>query len=99
MDPNESLVGRTLGTVRGSRALENAAFALAVLLGTAYVIFVEILPAIGWRLGEADHVHNFPWGLFAILTLLVAPKTVGRATAGKVWDRVASRGRTSNAEE
>ena len=34
---------------------------------------------------------SFPWGVILLQVLLVAPKTLGRATAGKVWDAIADK--------
>lgn len=32
--------------------------------------------------------HPFPWAAFIIGAVCVAPKTLGRATAGKIWERI-----------
>ena len=78
--------------MKHSRILEDVAFLLAVLLAAAYVVGVEILPSVGWRLGPCEaHEHGIPWGLVLSLSVLAAPKTLGRATAGKVWDVIAKK--------
>lgn len=33
--------------------------------------------------------HPFPWAAFIIGAICVAPKTLGRATAGRIWGMVA----------
>lgn len=34
---------------------------------------------------------GFPWETGALMLLLILPKTVGRATAGKVWETIAGK--------
>jgi len=37
-----------------------------------------------------DHIDaGFPWGLVVIVSASVVPKTIGRATAGDVWSKLA----------
>ena len=72
------------------RGIETGAFLLGVLLLAAYGL-AETLSMLGWRLGEHDGHHGFPWGQFVIGGLLIAPKMLGRATAGKIWDWLGSK--------
>jgi hypothetical protein len=46
------------------------------------------------RLGIAfgpcvSHDHGFPWGQLVTGAILVLPKTVGRATSGRIWEKIA----------
>lgn len=72
-----------------SRFLEDAGFAAAILLGILYGL-AEALARIGVRLGPNAPDASFPWGLLIVMAVLAAPKTVGRASAGRVWEGVAS---------
>lgn len=58
------------------RWIENAAFAVGVLL----LAFAGIREALG--MGPP----HFPWVTFISASVLVAPKMLGRATAGRVWN-------------
>jgi hypothetical protein len=70
-----------------SRALENFGFALGISLAGAYVV-AEIIVRLGACFGPTCSPQGFPWGLFMMCALLVAPKMLGRATAGRIWNRV-----------
>jgi hypothetical protein len=71
-----------------SRKIENWLAVLGGVIAAAYVVGVEILPAVLHSLGKAGAPgdHEFPWGVVILVAALVLPKTVGRATAGKVWE-------------
>lgn len=58
------------------RTIENIAFGV----GVALLAFAGIREALG--MGPA----SFPWVTFIAASVLVAPKMLGRATAGRVWD-------------
>ena len=74
------------------RYIENWLAALGGLTATAYVVLVEVLPHSGLVSCQAPSPHpGFPWGVVILVAAMVAPKTLGRATAGKVWDVVARR--------
>lgn len=73
-----------------ARALEDIGFAAAILIAVLYGI-AETLS----RLGLCPFVDrcaatspSFPWGLAITQLSLVLPKTLGRATAGKIWSGV-----------
>lgn len=72
------------------RFAETAAFVLGVLIMASYGV-AESLSLLGFRLGQHDGHHGFPWGQFVIGALLVAPKLLGRATAGKIWDAIGAK--------
>lgn len=68
-----------------SRILEDVAFMIGVLVLAAFAI-TEILPQVGIVLGDCGVIDTgTPWGVFMVGSLLVAPKMLGRATAGKIW--------------
>lgn len=69
------------------RAVETFAFVGGVLLLMTYMV-VEILHAAGVRLGPGPTDEGFPWGTMISASLLVAPKMIGRATAGRAWNRL-----------
>lgn len=63
-----------------SRLLEDVGFLAAIGLGVY----------AGVKEANALHVaHHFPWALLIVMSILAAPKTLGRASAGKVWERLA----------
>ena len=66
-----------------SRILEDSAFVLGVVVAAGYVVFAEIL--------KPDPGRAFPWGVMILVGACVAPKTLGRATAGRIWDRIAGK--------
>lgn len=73
------------------RFVETFAFAGGVVLLMLYMI-VEVLHAAGIRLGTGETDHGFPFGTMIAASLLVAPKMIGKATAGRAWSRFAGRG-------
>lgn len=84
--PRKSVTTMTMRAIShptGSRVLENVGFLVALVLGASYVVKVEII-AIGTR-------PSFPWGLVIICGLLIAPKTLGKATSGRIWSAIARR--------
>lgn len=76
------------------RFIENALAVLGGLMAAAYVGLVEILPRACYALGRCAREPtnaDVPWGVVIVVGALVLPKTVGRATAGKVWEGIATR--------
>ena len=71
-----------------SRMLEDVAFGLGIfLVGLRGV--AEVAHEVAGSLMELrEHRHQFPWAFILSCGLLVLPKTVGRATAGKVWGAI-----------
>lgn len=65
------------------RWLENVAFAGGVCL---------LLFAGGKEAIASCATHSFPWSAFLIAAVLVAPKMLGRATAGRIWGMIGNRG-------
>ena len=71
-----------------SRGLENAAFVVGVLVLAAFAL-TEVLPQVGIAVGDCEVMDTgTPWGVFMVGSLLVAPKMLGRATAGKIWGAI-----------
>lgn len=77
-----------------SRILEDVGFAAAIALGLLYGI-AEALARIGLYVGDKAPDTSFPWGLLIVMSIMAAPKTLGRATAGRIWDVIAGRGSRS----
>lgn len=81
------------------RFVETFAFAGGVILLMLYMV-VEILYAAGVRLGTGPTDEGFPWGTMISASLLVAPKMIGKATAGRAWNKIAGGGSpVSNTED
>lgn len=76
-----------------SRMIEDIGFAAGIIQGLFYGA-LEALKNAGWTLGKCEQVqqavHSFPWVTITIMALCVAPKMVGRATAGKAWSGLAN---------
>lgn len=68
-----------------SRYIENGLAIVGILQAGLYGT-LEALASVGWRLGKCEAETGFPWITAFILGVCVLPKTVGRATAGKVWE-------------
>jgi len=67
-----------------SRLLEDIAFAVGILSILARVV-VELAHETGHWAPLADH-KGIPWAFAASVVLLIAPKMLGKATAGRVWE-------------
>lgn len=83
-------------TTGGShRWIENSLAILGGLIVATYVIGVEVLPHIVYALGKCtappNDAHGIPWGVIIAAGILVLPKTVSRATYGKIWDTIAEK--------
>lgn len=72
----------------GGRWIENILAIVGILQAALYGTMEAL--ARGGFLQHNEHA-GFPWITLAILGVCVLPKTVGRATAGRVWDAVATR--------
>lgn len=94
LDPSDTLVDRVAVKVEQrtptSRWIENGlavvGIAQAALYGT-----VEALNHAGISLGSCTPSSGFPWITLVIFVGCVLPKTVGRASAGKVWELIGGR--------
>lgn len=70
-----------------SRLIEDLGFVVAVLIGGLYA-GVEALVAGG--ILKTDCLERaFPWGVTMVIAALALPKTLGRSTAGRVWEIIA----------
>lgn len=64
-----------------SRVLEDLGFLVGIILAVLYVLGVKV------------GTGNPPaWAVVSIIATLVAPKMIGRATAGRAWERIFGRG-------
>lgn len=72
------------------RHLENAGLTAAIIL-TAIYCLAEASARVGFCKAVCPTEVSFPWGMAIMVVALVLPKTVGRATAGRVWDAIADR--------
>jgi hypothetical protein len=75
-----------------SRLIEDAGFVVGLgLLGLRGV--AEILPEmLGPFMALRPHEHQFPTALILSSVLLVAPKWLGKASAGRVWEALGAGG-------
>lgn len=60
-----------------SRVLEDVGFIAGILLAAGYTLGIQLGPA-----------PREAWAVVAINLTLVAPKMLGRGTAGEIWKRV-----------
>lgn len=78
-----------------SRLIEDVGFLVAVLLVGAYGA-VEVGVHAGLLHPEV-HDHSIPWPMVIGVGALILPKTLGRASAGRIWGIALTRfGRRSN---
>ena len=61
-------------------------------LSVLALMVVEILHRAGVRLGHDEPEHSFPYGVLIGSIVLVVPKLIGRAFAGRALVAVAGRG-------
>lgn len=71
-----------------SRLIEDLGFVVALLIVTAYS-GVDIGVHAG-LLHPTVHTEGVSPGQIIVVSALILPKTLGRATAGKVWSTLAS---------
>ena len=70
-----------------SRWLEDAAFVVAIMQAVGYGV-AEMLGELGVRFGACEVSTGFPYITVIVFLGCVAPKMLGRATAGKIWERI-----------
>lgn len=73
-------------TAKSSRVIEDVGFIAAILVGVLYGVMETA--AAGGLLPRAPAVRPFPYGVLMVICALALPKTLGRATAGRIWDRL-----------
>lgn len=73
-----------------SRFIEDALAVVGIFQAMLYGA-AESLASVGWRLGECKAETSFPWLTVIVFAGCVLPKTLGRATTGKVWESLAAR--------
>ena len=75
-----------------SRKVEDGGFLTAIVLVSLWCL-VAVLKSAGFKLGPCGKdPTGFPWEFVILCSVLVIPKTVGRATAGGIWDKLPGRG-------
>lgn len=94
-DPLKPTTGTTAAIFvsegRRGRFLVDLAFILGVVVACGFA-FAEIALKLGLHFGPCEHVDSgTPWGLLIIATILIAPKTLGPAVAGRLWLAVGER--------
>jgi hypothetical protein len=70
-----------------SRHIENA-LAIAGILQACLYGTLEALRHNGISFGQCEPTEGIPWVTVLIFMGCVAPKTLGRATAGKLWEKI-----------
>lgn len=75
------------GNGRRSRLLEDFAFVIGILQAVGYGV-AEMLGELGVRIGPCEASTGFPTITVVVFLGCVVPKMLGRATAGKIWERV-----------
>ena len=70
---------------RPSRLVEDVGFGAGLLIATAFA-GVELVIRMGVRLGPCGEDTHFPWWFVIVIGVLVAPKMLGKGTAGKGWE-------------
>lgn len=79
---------------KASRWIENGLAVVGILLGAVYVVGVEVYPHVCYSAAlctNPPQPHEFPWIVALVIAACVAPKTIGRASAGRVWEAIAAR--------
>lgn len=74
-------------TAQRARAIEDIGFGVAIAL-IALRGLLELVHESGLVI-PPEH-HGFPWGFAASVVLIIAPKYLGRITAGEVWKSIGS---------
>lgn len=72
-------------TAHTSRRLEDIGFLVAILTGAGYAVVESVA-----RLKGIPET-GFPWGMFIMQAVSALPKTIGRLSAGKIWEAISTR--------
>ena len=76
-----------------SRYIEDAGMIAAIGIGTIFsLVKISVYAYCSIRAGCAIYQPGFPTEFWLLMLVLVLPKTIGRASAGKVWEILANRG-------
>lgn len=73
------------------RMVETIGFVYA-LVNLGALMTVEVFHRAGYRFGNTEPDHGFPYGVLIGSVILLVPKLIGRAFAGKALVAIASRG-------
>lgn len=79
-----------MSTAPRSRLIEDVGFVVGLVLASVYCL-AEALARVGFRLGTSEPITGVPWVTLAIVFLCIAPKMIGRVSAGRAWEFIASR--------
>lgn len=77
-------------TITVSRKLEDLGLLVGILLGLAYGLTEVYLNVYCAKFGCQSN-GGFPIGFAIVVFALVLPKTLGRVTAGKLWEGVVNK--------
>ena len=81
-----------------SRKVEDGGLLLCVVMFGLWML-TAVLKNAGYIVGPCKNlVAGFPWEFIASGAFLALPKIVGRATAGRIWERLAGRGAPPSSE-
>lgn len=82
-----------------SRKVEDGGLLICVVMFGLWML-TAVMKNAGYIIGPCrDHQSGFPWEFLVSGAMLALPKIVGRATAGRVWEKLAGRGGTPSGGE
>jgi len=83
---------KTVTTSSFSRKVEDGGLLMCVVMFGLWML-TAVMKNAGYIVGPCKNlVNGFPWEFIASGAFLALPKIVGRATAGRIWERLAGRG-------
>lgn len=83
---------KTVTSTPFSRKVEDGGLLMCVCMFGLWML-TAVLKNAGYIVGPCKNLSSgFPWEFIASGAFLALPKLVGRATAGRVWERLAGRG-------
>jgi hypothetical protein len=75
-----------------SRKVEDGGLLICVVMFGLWML-TAVLKNAGYIVGPCKNLSSgFPWEFLVSGAMLALPKIVGRATAGRVWEKLAGRG-------
>ena len=75
-----------------SRKVEDGGLLICVLMFGLWML-TAVLKNAGYIVGPCKNLSSgFPWEFLVSGAMLALPKIIGRATAGRVWEKLAGRG-------
>ena len=74
-----------------SRRVEDGGLLMCAVLMGLWML-VAVLKNAGYIIGPCKNLEaGFPWEFVVSASLFAVPKIVGRATAGRIWDKLPGR--------